>query len=208
MAMCVQGPGWSLEVHASPPVHPAAESTGTHAKAGHRQGAVDGSLLSNLMWLNLYWQVLQDGCPSGQVSSHTEGNMGSWVLSPNSWANITRYHPTDIVHQRTQFVPALDSSFYPKWVILTSAVYVLHLKCVHKGSWGIHILARPWGPICNPPGTPSDLAKWVAVLPPAKLILSSWSQSPAYTRDQTAEGKSGFSAMATGWIQFIWWGTF
>lgn len=186
------------------PVHPAAESTGTHAKAGHRERAIGGFLVSNLTWL----KPTTGRCykMAAQVSSHTEGDVGSWVMPPNSGAKITHYFLTDTVHQWTQFALALDSSFYPKWAILTSAVCALHLKYAHKGSWGIHILARPWGPICNPPGTPSDLAKWV--LPPAKLTLSSWSQSPAYTRDQTAEGKSGFSAMATGWIQFIWWGTF
>lgn len=36
MAMCAQGM----------PVHPAAENTGTRAKAGHGQGAVDGFLVS------------------------------------------------------------------------------------------------------------------------------------------------------------------
>lgn len=31
-----------------------------------------------------YRQVLQDGCPSRQVSIHPEGDVGSWVMSPHS----------------------------------------------------------------------------------------------------------------------------
>lgn len=174
MAMCAQGPGWSLEGHASPP------SSREH------------------------WDTRQSRAQAGGCR---------WVFSVNSTRRLPKW--TSVLSHRGWCgqlgdVPKLMSKHHslPKWAILISAVYALHVQCARKRSWGIHILAHPWGPICNPPGTPSDLAKWVAVLPPAKLTLSSWSQSPAYTRDQTAEGKSGFSVMATGWIQFIWWGTF
>lgn len=193
MAMCAQGPGWSLEGHASPPS--SREHWDTRQSRAQAGGCRWVFSVNSTRRLPKWTSVLSHRGWCGQL-----GDVPKLMSKHHSLLPHWHYASMDTICPSSRF------SFLSK--VSDTNICSVRTPCARKRSWGIHILAHPWGPICNPPGTPSDLAKWVAVLPPAKLTLSSWSQSPAYNRDQTAEGKSGFSVMATGWIQFIWWGTF